>query len=176
MQGERLQWKVYHCTIKSLWLVEAQGFTPVIGGFHPSASPITHPTGLWSVIKLPCPFQPRCGSPQSPQGRLLYQNTKEALLLSLSLSLKSIWLFLSSYQVFSHSWAEPMIISPLPSPANKRLLGNGKCKRVVHPKMCILSLFTLLSFPTCMTLPVCFFHTFYADENMAVMIEFKSSQ
>lgn len=104
--------KSYHCKLK-VWLVEAQGFTQGLSGPSTHQHLLSHIRRLlWSVINCWAHFQPRCGSPQSPQGCLLYQNTKEALLHSLSpsfsLTLKSIYVALSLpvSSAFSYlSWA-----------------------------------------------------------------------
>lgn len=116
--------KSYHCKLK-VWLVEAQGFTLGLSGASTHQHLLSHTRRfLWSVINCWAHFQYRCGSPQSPKGRLLYQTQKQCC-LSLSLSLKSIYValcFLIS-DIFSYlSWAQDH--NPLPSPLKRRLLGN----------------------------------------------------
>lgn len=121
--------KSYHCKLK-VWLVEAQGFTQGLSGPSTHQHLLSHIRRLlWSVINCWAHFQPRCGSPQSPQGCLLYQNTKEALLHSLSpsfsLTLKSIYVALSLPVSSAFSYLSWALITPPHITQNKRELGNA---------------------------------------------------
>ncbi len=101
---------------------------------------------LWSVINCRAHFQPRCGSPAKPPGpSALPEHKRSIAACSLSLSKVNICGSFSPhircFLIAELSWAHDH--KPPPISRKQEAAGKwGPLKRVVHPKMNILSLFT----------------------------------